>query len=250
MLAPGVVPPLSSVTAEDSQAGQSALDQLTRSFPLSRDRRDIGIVRRIVDRLTTVGLRNSALWHVYVFDDDRVKNAAATRGDYIFVWSGMIRYVRNDAELAAILAHEIGHVLAGHVLPNPADRLNGSIAGIGGAIAQQVFRGPGAAGLAAQLGGALVSESIKGLIVNPESQRKEYEADQIGLFLMADAGYDPKNAVEFWRRTVNDPEFSASNMEFFSSHPSSKNRTLRLEGLLPEAQMRYYRRGRPDRNYR
>ncbi|WKZ56215.1 MAG: M48 family metallopeptidase [Bdellovibrionota bacterium] len=180
-------------------------------------------------------------WHVYVFEDASVKNAAATRGNFIFIWSGMFDVAKSDDELATVLAHEIGHVLAGHTQPTPEEAVSEMLAEIaGGVTGQVVYSQGGYYGMAADLAAVLVREGLKAMIVNPESQRKELEADHIGMFLMADAGYAPESAIDFWERVQGNPEFGVADaLGFFSSHPSSAERIAELRKLLPQAQARF-----------
>ena len=238
---PGTVPEQTGgPTAVDERYGQEVLGQLSQQFQLDRDDARVSRVRDIVDRLTKAAHADKNPWHIYVFDDTGFKNAAATKGNYVFVWSGILTGVQNDDELATILAHEIGHVLAGHTSPTPGEEANEMIAGAVGDVAKEVVnQQSGYIGLAAGLAGMLVSEGVKAFIVNPESKRKEFEADQIGLFLMARAGYDPQEAINFWRRVEDDPEYSSGLPQFMSSHPSSDTRVATLEKLLPEAQAEY-----------
>jgi len=238
---PGEVPQQSVVSREDMRYGEAVLRQLSSQFPISDDEYANRRVRHLVNRLTAAAKADDTAWHVYVLRGDNVKNAAATRGNYVFVWTGMLRYVRDDNELAVILAHEIGHVLANHAMPTPGEEANRMITGVAGAAAQEIIAHQGPYAAAAALAGSLVTQAFKGVLVNPEDQRKEYEADQIGLYIMADAGLDPEHAVTFWSRVKDDPTFGANAPEFFSSHPSSSNRMSSLHRLLNDARARYRR---------
>lgn len=221
--------------------GEAVLRQLSSQFPISDDEYTNRRVRHLVNKLTAAAKADDTPWHVYVLRGDNVKNAAATRGNYVFVWTGMLRYVRDDNELAVIIAHEIGHVLANHAMPTPGEEANRMITGVAGAAAQEIIAHQGPYGAAAALAGSLVTQAFKGVLVNPEDQRKEYEADQVGLYIMADAGLDPEHAVSFWARVKDDPSFGANAPEFFSSHPSSSNRMSSLHRLLNDAKARYRR---------
>lgn len=235
----GEIPRWQSTSHDDQQYGQQVLRQLSRVFPHSRDPFVLSRVRGVVARLAQASGSAPNGWKVSVFADNRVKNAAATRGNYLFLWTGMLGAVQSDDELAAVIAHEMAHVLAQHVMPNPAEELSSAIASAGGAAASGILTSSGSVAVgAAQLGGALIEEGIRGLVINPESRRKEYEADQIGLFLMADAGYDPDAAVNFWERAARDPAFNGGSLEFLSTHPSSQNRSEYLRSLLPAARRR------------
>ncbi len=237
-VAPGEIPRGEYVTSEDEQYGQQVLAALTRSYPLSRDDDAINRVRDIVSNLADAAGAGEAPWNVYVLRGDSVVNAAATRGNFVFVWSGMLRTVRNDGELAAVLAHEMGHVLANHTQPTPSEEASEIMASVGGNVASQVVAVQGPYGALSGIAGILAEQAIKAFIVNPESQRKEHEADQIGLFLMADAGYDPRDAVGLWA-TMSSQGSGAEIPTFLSSHPANDERIVELQQLLPSATERY-----------
>jgi predicted Zn-dependent protease len=210
------VPDAKVVSDEDRLHGENVLHQLLTQFPISRDRYDISYTKNVVSRLVEATESRSSDWTVTIFDDDSVKNAAATRGNFIFIWSGMLRTVRSEDELAAVLAHEIAHVLAGHVMPNPAEQISEALASVGGTTTADILASTGStAPVVAQIGGAIIEQGIRGFLINPQSQQKEYEADQIGLFLMSDAGYNPDAAVVFWERAGSDPAFNRSDSRNF-----------------------------------
>jgi predicted Zn-dependent protease len=220
---------------------------LAEQYPLDRNDVRVNRVRELVYRLTEQNNSHQDPWHVHVFADDSFKNAAATRGNYIFVWSGIINDVQDDHELAAILAHEIGHVLAGHTNADPALEAREMMAGAAGSVTEQALMATGQNSIIAGIAEAAVKLSMQALLVNPEKQDKELEADHIGLFLMADAGFDPTKAVEFWERVADQPEYAGAPLEFLSSHPSSSTRYEELKKLLPDAIRRYnLRSGRAD----
>lgn len=237
-VAPGEIPPGEYVTSEDEQYGQQVLAALTRTYPLSRDDDSINRARDIVNNLADAAGAGDAPWNVYVLRGDGVVNAAATRGNFVFVWTGMLRTARSDGELAAVLAHEMGHVLANHTQPTPSEEASEIMASVGGNVASQVVAVQGAYGALSGIAGLLAEEAIKAFIVNPESQRKEHEADQVGLFLMADAGYDPHDAISLWT-TMSQQRTGGELPTFFSSHPANDERILELQQLLPSAIERY-----------
>ncbi len=237
---PGVIPEQKSVLTEDEQYGQQVLAGLTDHYQLDRDDSHVNRVRDIVDRLATAAHANKNPWNVYVFFDPKFKNAAATRGNYIFVWSGILDSIQNDEELAGILAHEIGHVLAGHTMANPQEEVTRMISGVLGSVTSSIISAAGSGyGILGDLSEVLVRTAIEAMLINPEQRAKELEADQVGFFLMADAGYDPKRCVEFWERVRTDPDFKGFPIQFLSTHPSSDDRLERLQGFLPEAEARY-----------
>ncbi len=235
---PDVIPPHQSVSAEDEAYGHEVFAGLSDQYPLDTNDANINRVRDVVDRLTRAIHADREPWHVYVLKGDNFGNAAATRGNFIFVWTGMLNAVRSDGELAAVLAHEIGHVLAGHTAPDPAEEIDSIIAGVAGTAVGTIVQNT-QFGAASQIAEALVRASLEAMLTNPGSQSKELEADQIGMQLMAQAKYDPQQAIDFWERVKNDPKFSGGIIEFFSSHPSSDRRVENLRLNADSARARY-----------
>ena len=237
-LEPGYIPEGRAVTKADEDYGAEVAYQLSRQFPLDNDPYNNETVRRMVKRLSRAsGSRDP--WRIYVYESRDFKNAAATRGNYVFVWTPLLNFVRSDGELAAVLSHEMGHVLAGHTDPNPVEESKYILSGIAGQIGKGVVGSGGGMGLGAGIAGMAIEEGLKAVLVNPGRQQSEYDADQIGLFLMADAGYDPEEALTFWKRAARDPDLAGSPIDILSSHPSSSSRLKQIEALLPEARDRY-----------
>lgn len=236
---PGEVPSGSYVTPEDEAYGLEVLRRLSQQYPIEQNDRDVNRVRDLVDMLANAAHASSSPWNVYVLRGDDVINAAATRGNFVFVWTGMLQAAYSDAELATVLAHELGHVLANHTQATPDEEASEIIATVSGNVARGVISAQGAYGALGQVAGMLVAETVRALAVNPESQRQELEADQIGLFLMADAGFDPTHAIDFWVRFSQQHGDSSAGLQFFSSHPANQERIEALEALLPAAMERY-----------
>lgn len=240
---PGVIPEQKPLKRSDAEYGRAVLRAFTHSIPLSQNRRDQQFVELIVRRLTHGAHADQDPWFTYVLQDDSTVNAGATRGNHVFVWSGLLRTLPRESDVAAILAHEIGHVLAQHTRENPAEKINSTLSDAAGITTRTIMNST--AGSAAAYGAiaqSVVTEAMKGFIVNPESQRQELEADQIGLFIMVDSGYRPEDVLAFWSDVQNDSRFGANSIEFLSSHPSSYSRLRALEKLLPMARRRYQER--------
>src|SRR5690606_34075433 len=129
-------------------------------------------------------------------------------------------------------------VLAGHVKRTPSEEAAQVMASLGGGIAGQLAYSQGAVGIVASVTELLTRELVKATIVNPEQQRQELEADQVGLFLMARAGYDPQKAVDFWT-DLNETGETDSAIPILSSHPPSNKRLNQLDTILPDARAEY-----------
>jgi predicted Zn-dependent protease len=178
------------------------------------------MVANVSARLAKVVGKTDYDWQYMVFEDPE-PNAFALPGGKIGVNTGLFKVVQNEPQLAAVLGHEIGHVIAHHV----AERLSRQTllqAGLGVLSGTNVGQYTDLLAQAATLG-----------VVLPFSREQESEADQIGLMLMARAGYDPRAALQLWKN------FEAVGgqrpPEFLSDHPSPGNRIQNLEQLMPQA---------------
>ncbi len=168
-------------------------------------------------------------WEVTVFDSDQV-NAFALPGGKIGVYTGLLAVTENPDQLAAVIAHEIAHVMAEHA----NERMSTEMATALGLGALQVAAGddPQRQRIMAVLGvGAQVG------IILPFSRTHESEADEIGLGLMADAGFDPRASVALWQNMAD--AGGDAPPEFLSTHPSGETRIADLRAELPTAIYRY-----------
>lgn len=236
---PGYIPQQTTVAAADELYGQEVFAALVDKYQISTNDAQINWVDRVTNELAQAAKAGHNPWHVYVLVDDNFKNAAATRGNYIFIWTGMLNDLKSDDELATILAHEMAHVLAGHTAKTAQEEIGNILGSVAEAVTGQVMMQQGGIAIGAELAGVLVRELFTAILVNPDSQAKEYEADQIGLFLMADAGFDPREAVSFWGRIKYDSRFNSGLPGFLSSHPHLDDRHKKLNEMLPEAVTRY-----------
>lgn len=133
----------------------------------------------------------------------------------------MFRVADTEAELDAVIAHEIGHNLAAHA----AERVNSQVITQGAVQLVSAALQAGNVTYADAIAGALGVGSQYGVPM-PYSRRQETEADEIGLMLMARAGYDPRAAVELWREMQRQ---GGRPPTFLSTHPAPADRIARLE---------------------
>jgi metalloendopeptidase OMA1, mitochondrial len=183
-------------------------------------------VQRVAKRIEAVAARDKPnfVWKVTLLRKN-VANAYCLPGGKIVVYSGILPLTRNDAGLATVLGHEVAHATAEHVAERIERQHLTEVAAaiIAGGVA---FTPEQYVGVMALLGAGSAL---------PFSRSQESEADHIGLIYMARAGYDPHQAVSFWKRMRR-----ASNgkepPEFLSDHPSDAHRVERIEQWLPEAE--------------
>jgi predicted Zn-dependent protease len=221
------------VSPQQEQAmGFQTEREILKKEKLSTDKALIARVGRVGMRIArATGLNKD--WKFYVVDKPDVPNAFCLANGHVFVYSGIMKYVSNDAQLATVLAHEIGHAIAHHVAEQVSVAMMTNLAATAAAVAidHHVHSSAERAAYMAALGlGANVG------IVLPYSRMMESEADHIGLILMAEACYDPRESVAFWKK------FAKKGKEpivYFSTHPTSVQRIAQLEKLMPQA-MRIY----------
>lgn len=166
-------------------------------------------------------------WEI-VLIDDATANAFAMPGGKIGIHRGILPFFPTDADLATVISHEVAHVACRH----GAERVSHSLLAMLGAVAVDQVAARNSPEHRQEILAAFGAAATLGVIL-PYSRKHEYEADRVGLVYMTRAGYDPKAAVDFWRR------FSASKAggppEFLSTHPSDTQRVKELEASMSEA---------------
>jgi metalloendopeptidase OMA1, mitochondrial len=214
--------------------------KLLRVAPISDDPELNEVVNRVGKRIAVVANKPEYEWEFAIIRDDRTINAFALPGGKVGIFTGILKITKNEDGLATVIGHEVAHALQRH----GAERYSRSILEMIGQV------GALAAGAAAgRPDVALAAMSAYGVGVSlPFGRKQESEADYIGLKLMAQAGYDPREAVPFWERMSGCPKqmigkvcFRAQQTipEFLSTHPSDVARINQIEAWIPEA-LRYY----------
>lgn len=208
---------------ELDQMGLQAFNNLKSEKPVSQDGRENQFVRCISDAITReVG----GTWEVVVFEDGSL-NAFALPGNKIGVHTGLIDLVDNQHQLATVIGHEVGHVLAKHSNERMSQKLGTQLGMslITAVAAPQTPLGQTAVsllGVGAQYG-----------IIMPFSRLHESEADSIGLELMAKAGFDPSESINLWLKMAQASQ-GQQPVEFLSTHPSHATRIEDLQSMLPK----------------
>jgi predicted Zn-dependent protease len=220
---------------EEAQMGVQAYQQIVGKAPQSTDAQVNAMVQRVGSRIAAVtDLKYQ--WEFRVIADDKQANAFALPGGKVAVYTGILPITRDEAGLAAVLAHEIGHVLARH----GGERLSQQV---GVQTATQVLAGMASSNPATvQLVSAALGAGASVGVLLPWGRAQESEADHLGLILMAKAGYDPHAALDLWKRMAEAAKGQRPS-EWLSTHPSEATRIQQIEGWLPEA-MKYYKPAR------
>ncbi len=230
-----------SPQAIDQSAAQQYSAELARARnagTLNRDPAQVVRVRKIAARLInqTSSFRPDAKdwpWAINVETSKEI-NAYCMPGGRIMVYTGLIdRLNLSDAELATVMAHEISHALREHSREQISRLYNEQM-------------GLTALASIAQLNGASMqlASLLSDVTFNlPHSRVQESEADELGLELMARAGYDPNAAITLWKKMAALGQGTSAS--FLSTHPSSSTRTADLQALLPKVMPLYQAAAKP-----
>ncbi|WP_108445430.1 M48 family metallopeptidase [Halomonas denitrificans] len=177
-------------------------------------------------------------WQVKVFASEQA-NAFALPGGYVGINTGLLDVARNQDQLATVIGHEIAHVLARHANERASTETATQI-GLSAISSAAGMQGAGGETMMAALGmGAQYG------ILLPFSRSHESEADTLGLTLMADAGFDPRESVALWNNMS--AAGGARPPAWLSTHPSHGQRIGGLEAGLGEAMARYEQARRAGR---
>ena len=208
------------------EMGLTAYQQILKENKLSTDQTQIERVRRVGKRIADASGRTDLQWEFNVIQDD-TPNAFALPGGKVGVNTGLFKVAKNDDQLAAVMAHEIGHAIARH----GAERISQQMA------VQTGLAGLGLAGNDTSQYAQLAAMAATLGVVLPFSRTQEAEADHIGVILMAKAGYDPRAALTLWE---NFKQYGgAQQPEFLSTHPAPDSRIANLKALMPQAMAIY-----------
>jgi len=192
------------------------------------------LVTRVGRRLAAAADRPDYHWAFVVLENPQETRAFCFPGGQSGIFTGALKYTRDEAGLATVLAHEMGHALARHTGERQSQATLAHMGGLGLGMAVG-----GVGGLAGQAIGEGYSLGIEHGILPTYSWAQELEADKIGLILMAKAGYDPALALDFWRRMMTDEYVKLSPPQFLKGHPRNDSHMKALVAFLPEAKKHY-----------
>jgi len=191
--------------------------KFNRDIVLYRNPQVEQFVTQIGNRLVAVSDRPDLPFTFQIVQDNNI-NAFATLGGFVYVNTGLMKLATTEAELAGVIAHEIGHITEKHVI----DRMKQA------AIAQ------GVAGATGVDDSVLVNIGYELALSLPSSRRAEYEADEVGLALIKATGYAPDGMISFFEKLA--AQSSGSTPTLLSTHPATEQRIRRLESAVTDTE--------------
>lgn len=203
--------------------GTTAWRDVQNKEKASADPKYVNRLNRVAPKILAAAGENPGNWDWRVFESKDL-NAFALPGNHFAVYTGLMDLMENDAQLATVVGHEVGHVRANH----SGERYSQAVGAQLGMSAAQAAIGSGsqtgqlalgALGLGAQYG-----------VLLPFSRKHELEADRLGVEYMYRAGYDPNEALKFWTRMSS--AGGPKPPEFMSTHPADSTRISQLRQII------------------
>lgn len=221
---------------QEMQMGASAFTEIQQQEPLSNDSEALAMVQRVGSRIAEQARQDmeGAEWEFVLFEGDDTINAFALPGGKVGVYTGLLNVAETEDALAVVLGHEIAHVTARHGTERMSRALALAAGGIGLGLATRDQDAQTRDALALAYG-AVATVGVE----LPFSRLAENEADEIGLYYAARAGYDPRVAIGFWQRMYEAAGQRVRPPEFLSTHPADETRIARLEAIMPKALAEY-----------
>jgi beta-barrel assembly-enhancing protease len=206
---------LSNVSdSQEASLGAETNRAILRQVRLFENLAATSYIDRIGQRLVRNSGRSNIRYTFQVVEDNAI-NAFATMGGYVYINTGTMKAADNEAQLAGVIGHEIGHIAGKHSL----QRVRQS------AIAQ------GISSVAGVDRDRIVQMGVQVALTLPNSRQDEYDADRRGLTMLIQTGYAPSGLPEFMKKLAT----SNSAPAFLSSHPAANERVTKLQSMIPAA---------------
>jgi predicted Zn-dependent protease len=207
------------------QLGVETWARMRQQLPATREPKAVQAVEDVANRLLVAAGENPGRWEIQVFARPDV-NAFVLPGRKIGVFEGMLQVARSEGELAAVIGHEIGHLEAEH----SRERVSAETLRQWGLQLISFLLQVNEVQFAREIA-ALLGVGVEFGLVRPYGRAQELEADRLGLFMMAEAGYDPRDAARLWQRM---DARGGGVPAILSTHPAPRERIDAIEALIPE----------------
>lgn len=230
---PEGLPVAQPMTAKDKQVGAKAHEEILAEFGGAYAGPQANYVRGVGQKVAVQsGLSNSQSDFTITLINSPVNNAFAIPGGYVYVTRQLLGLMNNEAELASVLGHEVGHVAARHSAQRSKRAQMGGLAAMGATILGGLLGGGQGAQLGQQLGGQLATRWVMGF-----SRAQEYQADDLGVSYIAKTGYDPIASstmlASLAAQTALDARVQGrdekSLPQWASTHPDPASRVVRAQ---------------------
>ncbi|MEO0306012.1 MAG: M48 family metallopeptidase [candidate division WOR-3 bacterium] len=217
----------------ERELGRESFLEISKTEKFSENQEYNELVKKVGMKIISeggIGIKEN--WEFRVIENDKVINAFALPGGKVCVYTGLLKLIESEDELACVLGHEIAHVVARHGGERMSQLLLAELGGITLDMAlkkkrsQTIEMAKVAYGVGVQVG-----------VLLPFSREQEEESDYMGLIFMTKAGFDPEKALNFWEKM--EKESKGKIPEFLSTHPSHNTRIKNIKKWIPEIKKKY-----------
>lgn len=213
----------------EAQLGLQAFNEVLQKEKRSTDREAIAIVERVGRRIAAAAPDKGFQYEFVLLDSDQ-PNAFCLPGGKVCVYTGILKYCRDEAGLATVMSHEIAHAIARH----GGERMTQGLIVQGASVGLDAYlKSKGVSPTRTNVAMAAFGAGAQVGVLLPYSRTHEYEADYLGLTYMAKAGYDPRLAEAFWSRFASGGGTSVP--AFLSTHPASADRAKKMRENTAES---------------
>ncbi|HMV67510.1 MAG TPA: M48 family metallopeptidase [Myxococcota bacterium] len=216
--------------------GKQSYDEVLAESKVIKKSSDVEVLTKVGKRIAKIADQPDYAWS-YALIDSEEANAWCLPGGYIGFYTGILPVLENEAGMAFVMGHEVGHAVAHH----GAERMSEQLAVAGGLGLLDAFLS-GSGKVTEQQRGLIMAAAglaVQGGVILPFSRTHEKEADVIGMMYMADAGYPPGESMALWDRMS--AMVGKGPPAFMSTHPSFDARKENQQEWLPEAKKRFAR---------
>ena len=206
-------------TPSEVEMGKSVHESIIQKYKLSRNSAQIDRIRRIGERVAKVSDRKDYEYHFYLIEEAEM-NAFTTPGGNIYVYTGLLEKLKNDDQVASVLAHEIGHCAARHTVKKFQ-------AALGYDLVSRIVLSRISDGTAQQIT-QLSSNAVMSIVFSSYGRKDEYEADRLGVKYMHLACFDPDASIETFKILEADSKGPDAPL-ILRSHPYIHDRIRMME---------------------
>lgn len=228
--------------ANEIAEGQKGHEEVLREYGVVRNARLQAYVNDLGQRLAQASHRNHLQWHFTVLDSPDI-NAFALPGGYVYVTRGLMAYMEDEADLAGVIGHEIGHVTARHGAQRATRSQDAGLGVLAATVLGAVLESQGFAG--AGQAASQVSQTVASGYIASYGREQELQADSLGAEYLSRSNYDPKNMVNVITALKNHERFAADQARaegraapasgsWLSSHPSNDQRLQSITQLAAQ----------------
>lgn len=228
--------------ANEIAQGQQAHEEVLREYGVVRNARLQAYVNDLGQRLAQASHRNQLRWHFTVLDSGDI-NAFALPGGYVYVTRGLMAYMQDEADLAGVIGHEIGHVTARHGAQRATRSQDAGLGVFAATVLGAVLESQGLAG--AGQAASQVSQTVASGYIASYGREQELQADALGAEYLSRSNYDPRNMINVITGLKNQERFAADQARaegrsvsvagnWLSSHPSNDQRLQNITQLASQ----------------